>query len=320
MASNRRFLLASVVLVLALLLAACGATDPGASAPDTSSFVAFPRVVIEVDEQGNASFAGMTTQTLKNLTLGMLDLTPYRMDPAWIQYFMATDLQNIELAYRDDGIYTFVNGKALPFLVWSEDALDNTVGFLTDIGGMDPQFANALSTILPLVQSIGLDVAVQFPVMGGREAAPLRDLSVPLMIADKAGGEAGSGAQIALQIDVVYDEEGVPQVPGAAFILQNLLGVDLNQLRLPPATIAALQASGIERVTVQTGESGLYIQVNDMALPAIAWSEGQLQTTIELISTFFLGDQAGSMMPMLETVLPVLADLNATLVLHFPSA
>lgn len=318
MASYRRFLIASVVLVMALVLAACGTTDPGASAPGTNSFVAFPRVVIEVDEQGNPSVAGMNTQTLKNLTLGMLDLTPYRLDPAWVQYFMATDLQNIELAYRDDGIYTFVNGKALPFLVWSEDALDNTVGLLTDVGGMDPQFAGALTTILPLVQSIGLDVAVQFPAMAGRDTMSLRDLTVPLR-AGAAEGEAG-GAQIALTIDVLYDEQGVPQVPGAAFILQNLLGIDLSQLQLPPATIAALQASGVEQITVQTGHDGIAIQVNDKSLPAISWSEDQLQTVIELIGTFFLGDQAGSLMPLLETLLPALSDLNATLVLHFPTA
>ena len=319
MASNRRFLIASVVLVLALVLAACGASDPGASAPDTSSFVAFPRVVLTVDAEGNPSMAGMNTETLKNLTLGALDLTAYRLDPAWVNYFSAADMQHIELAYRDDGIYTFVNGKPLPFLVWSTDSLDNTVGLLTDVGGLDPQFANALKTILPLAQSIGLDVAVQLPVMAGRDAIPLRDVRVPIG-SDAVELSRGDGAGIALQIDVTYGEDGVPQVPGAAFILQSLLGVDLTQLQLPPATIAGLTASNVQHITIQTGQNGLSISVNDKPLPEVAWSEDQLQTVIDLLGTFLLGDQAGSMTQLLETILPAMSDLNIKLVLHFPVA
>jgi hypothetical protein len=317
MATSKRLYFLLPLLVLALLLTACESASPDATSASEDFAVSLPRIVIDVDSDGNPTVGGFGTETLKNLTMGGVDYTWMRMDPALVRRFSDMDLQHIEAVYRDDGIYLFVNGEALPFVRWDEQSLDNTAGVITTFGGMNPQFTEALKTIIPFAQRVGVDMAVRFPVVQGREITALRDMGQELASVETAKREPSA---LQLRIEVFYNEDGKPFVPGASFILENLLGVDTSQLALPPATIARMTQMGIQHIAIRTQEDGIQFFVNGEPLPELAWSENQLGVVADLIGQLYLGGQTEGMQQVLEAILPALSQMDFELVLRFPMA
>lgn len=313
MVTPKRLSIVLSFLLLALLLSACGTTPTDFAAEDADFVVGFPRVVVQIDENGNPSVAGLTTELLKNLTLGNVDLTWLRMEPLLVKRFTDMGLQHIEALYKDDGIFIYANGEALPFVNWSTDSLQTTTNLIAELGGLDPTFASALTTILPFVQAIGMDVVVQFPA-GDAEMVPMRPLNdIPVAPVDTP---APGGVQ--LTIEIQYDENGVPSAPGMGFILQNLMGIDINQLALPADLIARLSASGVCSLTVSTSGDGLYLFVNDQALPKITWSQEQLMTGTDILGELYFPNPNDPIRQVLTTVVPAVSQADIALVLKFP--
>ena len=317
MATSKRLYFLLPLLVLALLLTACESSSPDATSASEDFAVSLPRIVIDVDSDGNPSVGGFDMETLKILTMGGVDYTWMRMEPTLVRRFSDMDLQHIEAVYRDDGIYLFVNGEPLPFVKWDEESLDNTAGVITTFGGMNPQFTDALKTIIPFAQRVGIDMAVRFPVVQGRTITPMRDMGQELVAAEATAREPGA---LQLRVEVFYNEDGKPFVPGASFILENLLGVDTSQLALPPATITRLTQMGIQHIAIRTQEDGIQFFVNGEPLPELAWSEDQLGVVADLIGQLYLGGQTEGMQQVLEAILPALSQMDFELVLRFPIA
>ena len=317
MATSKRLYFLLPLLILALLLTACESSSPDATSASEDFAVSLPRIVIDVDSDGNPSVGGFGTETLKTLTMGGVDYTWMRMEPTLVRRFSDMDLQHIEAVYRDDGIYLFVNGEPLPFVKWDEESLDNTAGVITTFGGMNPQFTDALKTIIPFAQRVGIDMAVRFPVVQGRTITPMRDMGQELVAAEATAREPGA---LQLRVEVFYNEDGKPFVPGASFILENLLGVDTSQLALPPATITRLTQMGIQHIAIRTQEDGIQFFVNGEPLPELAWSEDQLGVVADLIGQLYLGGQTEGMQQVLEAILPALSQMDFELVLRFPIA
>ena len=315
MATSKRLYILLPLLILVLLLAACESANPDAASASEDFAVSLPRIVIDVDSEGNPSVGGFGMDTLKSLTMGGVDYTWMRMEPTLVRRFSDMDLQHIEAVYRDDGIYLFVNGEPLPFVKWDEDSLDNTAQVITTFGGLDPQFTDALKMIIPFAQRVGVDMAVRFPVVQGREITPMRDMTQELKPAEVMD-RAPSALQ--LRIEVFYDETGKPFVPGASFILENLLGVDTSQLALPPETIARMVQTGVQHIAIRTQEDGIQFYVNGEMLPKLAWSEDQLSVVADLIGQLYLGGQTEGMQQVLEAILPALSQMDFELVLRFP--
>jgi len=317
MATSKRLYFLLPLLILALLLTACESSSPDAASASEDFAVSLPRIVIDVDSDGNPTVGGFGTETLKALTMGAADYTWMRMEPTLVRRLSDMDLQHIEAVYRDDGIYLFVNGEPLPFVKWDEESLDNTAGVITTFGGLNPQFTEALKTVIPFAQRVGIDMAVRFPVVQGRTITAMRDMTQEL-----ASVEAVERAPSALQlrIEVFYNEDGKPFVPGASFILENLLGVDTSQLALPPETIARMTQMGIQHIAIRTQEDGIQFFVNGEPLPELAWSEDQLGVVADLIGQLYLGGQTEGMQQVLEAILPALSQMDFELVLRFPIA
>ena len=317
MATSKRLYFLLPLLILALLLTACESSSPDATSASEDFAVSLPRIVVDIDSDGNPTVGGFGTETLKALTMGGVDYTWMRMDPALVRRFSDMDLQHIEAVYRDDGIYLFVNGEALPFIKWDEQSLDNTAQVITTFGGMNPQFTEALKTIIPFAQRVGIDMAVRFPVVQGRTITAMRDMGQELVAVEAAEREPSA---LQLRIEVFYDENGKPFVPGASFILENLLGVDTSQLALPPETIARMTQMGIQHIAIRTQEDGIQFFVNGEPLPELAWSEDQLGVVADLIGQLYLGGQTEGMQQVLEAILPALSQMDFELVLRFPMA
>ena len=316
MATSKRLYFILPLLVLVLLLGACESASPDAESPSEDFSITLPRIVLDVDSDGNPSVGGFNTETLKNLTMGAADYTWMRMEPTLVRRLSDMDLQHVEAVYRDDGIYLFVNGEPLPFVKWDEESLDNTAAVVTTFGGLDPQFTEVLKMIIPFAQQVGVDLAVRFPVVQGREITPMRDMSMELKPADAMDERSPSALQ--LRIEVFYDETGKPFVPGASFILENLLGIDTSQLALPPETIARMEQTGVQHIAIRTQEDGIKFFVNGEPLPTLAWSEDQLGVVADLIGQLYLGGQTEGMQQVLEAILPALSQMDFELVLRFP--
>lgn len=318
MVTSKRLLIILPLLLLALFVVSACESAPSdlSGGAETEFAVSLPRVVVAIDENGVPSVAGLSAETLKNLTFGALDLSYLRMDPNLIQNLMALGLQNMELVYRDDGLYVFLNGQALPFISWDEESLDNTADLVGAVGGLDPSFTEALKTILPFAQRLGVDLAVTFPPAPGAEVVPLRDTTEEISATTMPASEEPSAVQ--LSVEVGYDENGEPSVPGGPIL--SLLGISTDMLRLPPATVAAMQNSGIEDLTISAQEDGIQLFVNGEPLPKLAWTEEGLDNIVQLVAYLYLGDQAGGMTQLLATVLPVLSQVDVELVLNFPES
>ena len=126
--------------------------------------------------------------------------------------------------------------------------------------------------------------------------------------APRAGG--GDTAKMATQQDLVIDlpaividfnaqgEPSVGNVPVAQ--LASTFGVgNLDQLKVPPATIDMLSKANIQHVQVDNLPTGLTLIVNGEAIPSFAWdgkSLGELTTTL---------GKFGPVSPALEKLLPL---------------
>ncbi len=316
MATSKRLYFLLPLLILALLLTACESSSPDAESASEDFAISLPRIVIDVDSDGNPTVGGFGAETLKAITMGGADYTWLRMEPTLVRQLSNMDLQHIEAVYRDDGIYLFVNGEPLPFVQWDEQSLDNTAQIATTFAGLDPQFTDALKMIIPFAQQVGVDMAVRFPVVQGRDITAMRDMSQKLQAVEATEDVSPSALQ--LRIEVFYNEDGKPFVPGASFILENLLGVDTSQLALPPATIDRMMQSGVQHIAIRTQEDGIQFYVNGEPLPKLSWSEDQLSVVADLIGQLYLGGQTEGMQQVLEAILPALSQMDFELVLRFP--
>ncbi|NOZ72575.1 MAG: hypothetical protein GXP38_11810 [Chloroflexi bacterium] len=312
MKTSTRLLLVASLLLLVLALSACGSMPTTISAPSQDFLLSFPRVVIDIGEDGTPSLAGFTADQLYMLSLGQMDFRWLRMDPALIQWFKDKNLQHIELIQKEDGLYVFANGEPLPHLAWSEDSL-NTLSDL--VGDYYPQIEELLTKTLPFMQRVGLDVVVRFPKADDVAEIPLRDMEVPIAQAIEAETEPSS---LQIRLIIRYDKQGVPSVPGAEALLKNYFGVQMDQLRLMPQAVQSLTAAGIQHITLRVHNNSLYIFVNGKALPNLAWDADGLKNGVGLVSQLYGLQQTPSLNAMLDTLIPLLEATEGDVILKFP--
>lgn len=306
--------------MLAIVLSACSGAQPAQVADkDSDFFIALPRVVIDVNDAGQPSIAGITPDTVKSLTLGNLDLTQYAIPQDWVQYFKSTGTQHVELAFNGDGMFIYANGKQLPHVAFNEESVTN----LSDVAGtlgkdfIDPAYQGYIPLIqrfLPLARRLGLNLVVRFPHEGAEVA--LRDPAAPMASAE----QPGSGA-VAVRVVVNYDDQGVPSVAGISVKdLEALTGYDLYGLKLDPSFIKMMEDKGIQHVSLRSEADGLALAVNDKPLPSLMCNADCLKNSSDLISTLNTYDGMGPINELVSKFGPELHNVNAELALRFPNA
>lgn len=308
--------------VLAIALSACAGATPSQVADKNSDFfVALPRVVIDINDAGQPSVAGITPDTIKSLSLGNLDLTQYAVPKDWVDYFKSTGTQHVELAFNGDGMFIYANGKQLPHVAFNEESVAN----LSDMTGtmakdfIDPAYQGYIPLIqrfLPLARRLGLNMVVRFPHSGAEVA--LRDPAVAMGAADE---KPGSGA-VAVRVVVNYDAQGVPSVAGisADDLGQLLGGYDIYAIKLDPAFIQMLQSKGIQHISMRSEKDGLALAVNDKPLPSLMCDADCLKNTSGLVSTLNTYDGMGQINELVSKFGPELHNVNAEIALRFPKA
>ena len=110
--------------ILVLLLAGCGkpVEPPTSSTPPSGEIfqIALPRIVIDVDSEGNPSVLGLSPAVLKGLGV---DLAGMQVPPATVEQMTKANVQHIEIASVGDRLVLLANGKPMPHLGWNQPTL-----------------------------------------------------------------------------------------------------------------------------------------------------------------------------------------------------
>ncbi len=313
---NRRLYFLVPMLLLAIVLASCGGAPTEVTEDEGGFMLALPRITLEVDGEGNPSVADIDAETLKTLTFGQLDITGFQVPTDYVEWFDEADLQHIELVHTSDGLYVFANGKPMPHVGWSGDALKATGDVAEAFGVLDARTAGLVKLLVPFVQRTGIDLAVSFPTSGS-EKIDLRDPEVSL----SAVPAEDESEIMRARVHVRYDEDGVPSVLSVSSQdVGNALGADLRALELGPDMVQTMQNADIQHLTVRTAPQGLLIWANDQAMPHLAWSHDNLTNGADIYSQLYFTDEYNPAREAVKMLLPVLDNVSAEVVLLFPTA
>ena len=272
-----------------------------------------PQIVVVVDSEGVPTVAGITPDSIKQLTFGQVDLSTMRVPKSNVEWFTRSNVQHIEIRHKTDGLFLFANGKPLPRLGWNDESF-NTVGDLAGkFGGLSQPVADIVKMVLPFVRHLGLDVVVKFPLQQGAAAIPLADPNAPV----PAAATTAMPPSAIVRITVKYTEEGVPSIMNVSSRdLAGAMGMDMSAMELPPDTMAMLRDRGVQHIVMRTTPDAVWIWINAEPLPTLVWSDDNLKNGAELYGQLFLTDE--SLIKALNTLLPVLRKLDGEVVLQFP--
>lgn len=327
---RRRLSLWAAMLVVALLvLAGCA---PRAGSPLSETFesdelyVDLPAVVIDFNEEGQASVGGVPVANLGSVT-GM-DLSALSLDPGIVSFFTADNIQHLQVVTGPDGLTILVNGLRVPSLVWDEGSLVATADAVRALGIALP----VLDRILPLVQQFGLGIALRFPLAEGVEPIPLGQLSDATAAEGGISTEdflAAVGTPPSINMPVVYDEQGnfkVGDLTGEEWT--EITGMPFSALQLTPEQIQSVRDAGLTTLTLETTPAGLVIKLNDNALPTISWAAGELQNVLDLpvVQSSLAGALSGANMDTstaidaIKSLLPIIQTSDVNLTIFFPGS
>ena len=313
----RRFVVVALVLT-GLLIASCGPAIMPAAAPETESgetfVVALPRVVLTFDEQGNPGVEGVALEEIARSLGFALDLSQYRIDPFYPAWMEAANIQHIELRQTGDGLALLVNGALMPSLSFQDGSLQRIGDVAPLLGQNGPAIGALIAKFAPLVQRLGLSVALKFPSQEGAQEIPYGPADIKLAQLQPSA-EAPSAVA---KFEVRYDEQGVPSILGISARDLQTLGINAN-LALAPQVLQQLQANNVQHVQLSSRSNGLYTYVNGNPLPAIAWDSEALTSALGVYEQMNPGVPK-AYLDLIKTFVPMLGKTDMSVMVHFPAA
>jgi hypothetical protein len=312
------------VSITAIVLAACSgkpATQIGDK--DSDFMIALPRIEVNIDNDGNPSFAGISPKLIEFATGGQVKLEQFRMDKSWVDYLVSTNTQHIELLHKDDGVYMWMNNKRLPNLAFTKDSIGNIGEVLDKAGnfeayGMNRQQLDVVRRFLPFINRIGLNVLIKFPMKGGEKEIAARDVTQPIAPAPTAKKE---DASTMVRVVVNYDQTGEPSIAGlSAADVENVFGIQLYNLRLQPEFVAQMSKQNVQHISIRSHGEGLALSVNDMALPDLQCDAECLSNTADTLATLNTYPDLQQYNEPIKAFAPYIRNVNAEFALKFPLA
>lgn len=141
-------------LKLASVAKTAAATTPSAIA----------KFELRYDAQGVPSILGISARDLQALGIE----APLALHSDYIAGLQANNIQNAQVSARPDGLHVWINGTALPTIVWNEETLNNAVGVYAQMNpGVPPAYLNLIQTFVPMLGRTDLSVLVHFPMATG---------------------------------------------------------------------------------------------------------------------------------------------------------
>lgn len=276
-----------VVLVMAMLLAGCGGKEEEAQQPKSEGPFLLPNLTVKLNEEGAPTVLGIPPKLIS--TVLRQDVSAFSVPAKTVKQLMDGGVQHAEFVVAGDGLYIFINGQPMPYLVL-DDQTRQSVGELLKLAGVDDKMATNVQNLLnnQFISRLGVPLVVKLPVPEGQAEIPVRAKgAVPLVNTDQARASVTDPSLIA-HVDVAVDDQGVPTLAGTSMSeMQGAfesagLPVDLSSVRIDPTTIAGLTAGGIHLVQLETQPEGLYLYVNGNRLPRVAYDQARLQSALDL--------------------------------------
>lgn len=325
---TKRFtkLLSLLVFIALLPIAGCAPRAGGGEAAEMDGFaIDLPALVIDYDAEGNPSIGNWLLTEIANM------FAPGSMDSLILppeQIGMMTDgnIQHVQVSTRAHGLQLLVNGEAVPSIEWGEDTLAETGTLVSEMGSDIP----LLNKLLPLLRHIGLGAIVRFPVAEGTEAIPAyvegETENAAVVRETQEAFLAKVGVKPKINIPVHYNMDGgwtVGDLTEAEWT--SLTGIPWDSLRLPPDLIQSAADSGITKVTISTAQDGIFLTINETALPHLSWDEGKLQHVIDLAAQMGaldavtgMGMSMDDVMMAVDGILPLIQISDANIEVLFP--
>lgn len=298
--------------------------------PDSALVVDLPALYIDYGVNGIA-YVGDTRLVELGAAFGR-DLAVLDLDEAWVGRLTAANIQHVQLLNRPAGVVVLVNGVAVPSVGWNEEMLVNTALLFQAL----EDDASWLEALLPVAAEWGVGVVVRFPLAPDALPIPLAAAEPDtegVVAAAAAGTPSAQEAYLALigeppqlLIEVTYTVDGAWTVADMnATAWSQVMDAPWTRLNLPPALVQKISVAGIKMVTITSNRQGLFVTVNEQALPYLRWANGEVNQLVDLVQKLDLlgaGTQENPATAVLiETVqnlLPFLQTLEVKLIVHFP--
>ncbi len=300
------------LVVLTVILAGCGGQGvQPATGPTTSSGelfqIALPRLVVDVDLQGNPSILGISPALLSAVGV---DVAGFKLPPDLVSQMMRAGVQHLEIASVGDRIMFFANAKPLPHLGWTNDSLNRMLDLLTT---MKVENAQTIRTILPIITRLGLDVVLRFPRDAATAEIPFVDTGT---VRNFQPAPTGDPASAVVKFEVRFNEQG--QAGAMTLSPDDFKALGLGSLvQLSPDTLANLQGGNIQNAEIRTKPDGAYIYVNNEPLPRLIWDTKLLANAVDLYAKLSPDAQ---LLPLIQQLAPYLDRMDLGILLRFPRA
>lgn len=300
------------VVVLVVILAGCGgqAAQP-TTGPTTSSGelfqIALPRLVVDVDAEGNPSILGISPALLSAFGV---DVAGFKLPKDLVDQFTKAGVQHLEITSVGDRLMFFANGKPLPHLGWSQDSMNRMLALLNTL---KVENAGTIQRILPLITRLGLDVVLRFPRAAGEAEIPFVDTATvrsfqPTVTADPPSAVA--------KFEVRFDDQG--RAGMMTLSPDDLAALGMGSLvKLSPDALTNLKGGDIQNMEIRTKPDGAYIYVNNEPLPRLIWDTQLLANAMELYAKLSPDAQ---LLPLMQQLAPYLDRADLGILLRFPKA
>lgn len=326
---SRFTLLLAVLLMASLaLLAGCapratgGMTEAVAGADQV--FVDMPAIVIDIHSDGQSTVGNMPVSQLGAMLNA--DLSQLSVDPAWVEYFTATNIQHIQIDNTPDGLLVLVNGEPIPSLMWDGNTLVATAELIEQFGGG----IALLEQVLPLLRNIGIAAIIRFPVAAGTELIPYviegSDTAAARARAAQEAYLASVGAPPKINLIVNYAEDGTWSVADLSNTQwREVLPIPWEALNLAPDVVANASQAGIQNIGIASNADGIHLSLNGNRLPSITWGSGEVNHVLDLAQQMglidaYLGNDPSvtAILGMVTEILPVVQASNVSITVNFP--
>jgi hypothetical protein len=321
---NRRVTFwATIMLIAVLSLAACAPrSGQGSSAAggDDQLVIDLPALVIDIMVDGSVSVSNMSLGGIAALA-GQAELVP-SFPPDTVDWMTASNIQHIQVSNTPGGLLLLVNGQSVPSVRYDGESLSATADALSSFGMAIP----AMDKILGLVDQIGIGVIARFPVAEGSAAIPLyMEGDSSAAMAAKAAQEeflASVGTPPRINLPIFYEADGSFSIGDLSIAEMNAMtDYALAPLAMTLGQLGMARMLGISQLGISTNVDGITISIDGNSLPTLDWSDGKASNLLELITTIPVLDMAmpgmGSMLPMINQILPLVQATEFDLTLHF---
>lgn len=305
-----------LMLVASLVVAACAspAMVPSRSAETETGevfMVALPRIVLTANEAGQLGVEGIPLDIL-----GMTGMLP-QINGDFVTAMQQANIQHLELRHTGDGLAVIVNGMPMPHLAWGDESFKAIGDLMYVLGPMLNVDGEALQQLLtrlaPIVERLGLSIALKFPAAADVAEIPFATDEVAL--AEPRVVEAPPSA--VAKFEVKYDEQGVPSVMGiSARDIAALTGNSQLPLAMSPDVIQRAKESNIQHLQLTTSPTGLEVFINGVAAPKIIWDQDMLGNVVDVWAQ--MNPSAAGYAPIIKQLAPFLTNTSFSILLHFP--